>query len=252
MKIDLTDCTFLIPVHFDHKDRKFNLDMPLCMLQKNFNTNIIVGEQGGDKFEYVSKWVTYVKFDYKHFHRTKMLNQMAKSTKTPIIINNDADCHVAPMAMLRAVEMIREGKADFVYPYEYLFVRVRKVFHKELYKHYDLAEFAPIMRGVDTRSRPSLGGIVLFNKESFFRGGGENENMVSYCPEDIERYERFTRLDFRHKRIKGHLYHLDHWCGPNSNKTNPFYKRGVDELIKIREMNREELINYVNSWEWAK
>jgi predicted glycosyltransferase involved in capsule biosynthesis len=249
MKVDLRDTTFLIPVNYDHRDRKDNLDLLLKMITKIFDTNIIVGEQGGRKFEYVSKYVTYMNFDYKDFHRTKMLNEMAKASKTPIIVNQDVDCHVVPAAMLRAVDMIRRDEADFVYPYQYLFVRVKKEYHQDIHKHYDLAAVGHIKRGVDTKSRPSLGGIVLFNREKFLANGGENEAFVSYSPEDLERYERFKMLDLRCRRVRGHLYHLEHFKGVNSTTANPHYEAGVQELLKIRDMTRQELIEYVNSWQ---
>src|ERR1019366_7610418 len=57
--LDIQDITFTIPVFFDNKDRKQNLDLIVCMLQSSFKTNIIVGEQGGNRLQYMSQWCQY-------------------------------------------------------------------------------------------------------------------------------------------------------------------------------------------------
>jgi hypothetical protein len=251
-RIDLKDVTITIPVKYDHDDRKKNLESTVCLLQKNFNVNIIIGEQGSDKFQYFDQWAKYIKFDYPEFHRTAMLNRMAEEATTDIVINYDADVNVPPMQLLKAVELLRTNNADFVYPYEYLFVRVPKSKHNDLFKTYDLFEFAHIKNGVDTKTRPSVGGMVLINRRKFLECGGENEAFISYCPEDIERFERFTKLGLKCKRTRGRLYHLDHYVGINSSKSNPFYEAGVKELDKVRSMDKEELKEYVLSWPWYK
>jgi hypothetical protein len=248
MKIDLRDTTFVIPVKFDHADRRRNLELVVCMLQRDFDTTIIIGEQGGNTFEYMSKWCKYVRFEDEEFRRTKFINCMAGMCETDIFVNLDSDVLIAPMQLLTAVEAVRSGDYEFAYPYQYAFVRVPKIKHRNIYPHYDLAAFAPIMNGSDTLVRPSVGGAVIFNKEVFQRYGGENENFVSFSPEDVERYERFTRLGCRCFRPKGHLYHLDHHVGVNSSKQNPFYQQGVDELQKERQMNIDELKAYVKTW----
>lgn len=249
-RIDLRDVTITIPVAFDHKDRMDNLELTICLIQKNFDTNIIICEQGGNHFEKFSQWCKYMKFEGDTFHRTKMLNDMAKEATTEIVVNYDADVNLAPMQFLQAVELLRTKEADFVYPYEYLFVRVPKNKHKQIFPHYDLAAFAPITTGMDTKTRPSVGGCVLFNRRKFLEQGGENENFVSFCPEDVERYERFTRLGLRCKRVRGHLYHLDHHIGVNSSTANPHYEKGQKELEKVRQMTNDQLREYIISWPW--
>jgi hypothetical protein len=249
-RINLKDVTFLIPLHFDHEDRLKNLELTVCLLQKNFDTNFIFGEQGGNKFEHFSKWGKYINFSDDTFHRTKFLNAMTNEATTDIVANWDADVNVSPMQLLRSVELIRTNNSDFVYPYEYLFVRVHKSRHKDIFPHYDLAAFAPIMTGVDTKTRPSVGGAVLFNRIKFLEGGSENENFVSYGPEDVERYERFTKLGYKCTRVKGHLYHLDHYVGINSSKSNPFYEQNEKELTKVRSMTKDQLREYTISWPW--
>ncbi len=249
-RIDLSDVTFTIPVHYDHDDRKWNLELVICLLQQNFRTNIIIGEQGSDFFKYTEHWGEYIKFEDKEFHRTKFLNHMASVATTDIVVNLDADVMVAPAQLLQAVELIRENKADMVYPYQYLFARIPKIFRNRVFPKYDLEAFRKIGKGNDTPHRPSYGGMVVYNRRLFLENGGENEYCVSYSPEDYERFERFTKLGLRIERVNGNLYHFDHHIGINSSTSNPHYHKGVTELEKAKSYTVEQLKEYVATWEW--
>lgn len=255
-KINLTDTTFTIPVMYDSKDRKYNLDLCVCMLQTNFNTNIIVGEQGGNKFEYHSQWSTYRNFNLQYFHRTKMLNDMAMQSETPYIANWDADVIIAPMQIYLTIQRLREGE-DMVFPYDGRFARLPREWFKPIEQLMDIGAIGDT-EPKGKRGRPvpesSVGGAVFFNKESFIEGGMENEYMISFGPEDCERNDRFSKLGFKiaalEDRVKGCLYHIDHWCGPDSSKHNPFFAANHLEIEKIRAMSREELRLYVDSFPW--
>lgn len=250
-KVDLKDVTFTIPSHYDHPDRKENLELSICLLQKAFDTNIIVGEQGDDKhFEHTKDWCRYMYFNYADFHRTKMLNEMAKASKTSIVVNWDADVALPPAQIWQAVEKLRKNNADMVYPYEYLFARINRVFRRQIFPDYDLSVYKRNTKGTDTLQNPSMGGAVFFNKKSFLDGGGENEKFISYGPEDRERYERFTKLGYRISRIKGNLYHFDHYIGINSSTRNPHYQKSSQEYEKIKQLSQSVLKSYVDTWPW--
>lgn len=265
-KIDLKDCTFTVPVLHDHSDRKKNLDLSVCMLQKDFETNIIIGEQGGNVFKYMEQWCTYMPFpDMKVFHRTKMLNDMAMAAETPFIANWDADVIIPPMQLYMAMLKLRNG-ADMVFPYDGRFARLeRKDWFKPIEKLLDIAAIGdtePKGRRGKPVPESSVGGAVFFNKESFIEGGMENEYMISFGPEDCERNDRFTTLGFRIERVGidengncgkglgGCLYHINHWCGPDSSRRNPFFRPNHEELNKIRLMSKDELRLYVDTWAW--
>ena len=55
-KIDLKDVTFTIPVNVEHSDRKENIELAIKHLTNNFDTNIIVGEQGSNKLKGSMQW----------------------------------------------------------------------------------------------------------------------------------------------------------------------------------------------------
>lgn len=253
-KLPLKDMTFTVPVFFDHKDRKQNLDLSVCMLQTAFDTNIIIGEQGSHTFGYMEQWAQYRWFAYKFFHRTKMLNQMAEMAETPYIANWDCDVVIPPLQIYMAVVKLRMAAADMVFPYDGRFARLpRTPWFPALQKALDIGvvkDTAPKgKRGKDV-PESSVGGAVFFNKQKFIEGGMENENMISFGPEDCERNDRFTALGYKVGRVGGCLYHIDHFIGPNSSKGNPYFRANHREFDKVRSMQPSELRAYVNTWAW--
>lgn len=246
--LDLRDVTFTIPVHYDHQDREENLNTVLTYILQNFDTNIIVGEQGGDEFSYVdcgknTTWMEFPEMDV--FHRTKMLNDMCKASKGEIIVNYDADIIVPIIQILQAVKLCRKG-VGMVYPYDGRFARIPRELQSEPLHAFDVSKF-PGSREYDPKS---VGGCVFFRKDVFIKNGMENEYFISYGPEDTERWERMEKLGVEIKRIKGPLYHLDHWVGPNSSGMNPYFGRNYEQLEYIRNLTKEQLEEYIKSWKW--
>lgn len=253
-KLDLKDVTFTIPVSFDSKDRKQNLDLSVCLLQMDFDTNIIMGEHGGDSFKYFEKWCKYVKFEEEFFHRTKFLNEMCKMSDTPIVVNFDCDVMMPPLQIWLAVERIRSGESDMVYPYDGRFARVpRNPWFKTMEKRLDVGFFGgEKFKGTGHNDLMSVGGCVLVDKKKFIEAGMENEGFVSWSPEDVERFHRWNLLGYKVDRINGVLYHMDHWVGPNSSDNHGHAQQGRLEWQKVKSLNKQQLQKYVSTWSWAK
>jgi SAM-dependent methyltransferase len=248
-KIDLKDVTFTIPVSYDHPDRKQNLDLSVCLLQRDFDTHVIVMEQGGEKFSYMKQYCRYERLEGKDFHRTKMLNQMAELSETDLIVNFDCDTVLPVMQILQSVEKLREG-ADMVYPFDGRSARVPRNWFGRVEKYLDAGIFGVTQfKGMDAYN--SVGHCIFFRKDSFIEGGMENEYFISFGPEDVERYERFTRLGFKVERVKGPVYHMDHFIGVNSGNRNPYFKKNWAELEKIRQMTDRQLQDYVKDFSWT-
>lgn len=263
-KIPLPDVTFMIPVYYDHPDRKQNLNLSVCMLQRDFDLQkdqIIVMENDSAKFTNQEAHCKYIRSAHRYFHRTRMLNDMAKMATTSIIVNWDADVFIAPLQVWLSVDYLEYYGADFVYPYDGRFARVTRKdgmesdWYKALCKHLDVGIFRNIThfgkKGKEMATS-SVGGAVVMSKQAFIQAGMENEHMISYAPEDCERWDRWHKLDFEVRRVTGKLYHMDHFCGATSSSKNPFFVSNHAELDKIRAMSEKDLQAYVRTWPWAK
>jgi hypothetical protein len=257
-KIDLRDVCFTIPVSYDHEDRKENLDLCIAILRKNFDCEIIVSEQGSEpKFNYLqeSERVNKYIFDTQggKFHRTKMLNDMAKATECPIIFNWDADVLIAPFQILESVNQLRNG-ADMSFPYKWAFARMpRAQWFTKIRDYEDIGLVGSTrFNGMNTNDVTSVGGAVGFRKKSFFEGGMENENFISYGPEDVERMIRFRKLGYKIERsLGGCLYHIDHYVGPNSSSKHTYFKANRGECERVEIMSKDELEVYLSTWPWV-
>lgn len=252
-RLDLRDVTFTIPVYIDHNHRRQNVALTVCMLQRDLDTNIIIGEQGSRVLAHMAKYAQYVDFGkLRAFHRTRMLNEMAQLATTGIVVNYDCDVVLPPIQLWLAAEKIRNGN-DMVYPYDGRFARVPRTWFPKLEKALDLGIFGDTKftgKNGHTMATTSVGGAIMFNRQSFLNGGGENEFMISFGPEDWERNYRFKALGYTVTRVDGSLYHMDHWCGPNSSSRNPYFRQNHNELDKVRAMKDDELEAYVTSWPW--
>lgn len=260
-KYDLRDVTFTIPVMYDHLDRKQNLDLNVCLLQRAFDTNVVIFEsvfaygEKEPKFQYMEEYCQY-RFAYNEvFFRTWMLNSMMIDADTPIVANWDADVAVPEVQIMVAVEMIRRDRADGAYPYDGRFARVnRKEWFAKLEKELDLGIYKSIPFKGSVPSAHSVGGAVIWNKAKYCAIGGENEKFISHAPEDAERWNRAHMLDLRLFRVTGQLFHMDHWVGPNSSNRHghkPNNDKVWGEFLAIKERgNKEEMWDYVKSWPW--
>lgn len=241
-RLNISDTTFIIPVSYDHDDRIENLNLVTNHLINNFETNIQVIEQGGIKFMYTNEFAIYRNVKYSEFHRTKMINDCAKFINTPYVVNYDADILINPVQIWYSVQLLRQGK-DIVYPYNGIFNHISRTLIQFLKRnlYYLITSYYP-------SAKESFGGAIFMNRESFLNAGGENEKFISFGPEDAERYHRFIKLGLNVVRVNGPIYHLDHYRGINSSKSNPFITSNRIEWHKVRNMSKEDLIEYVKTW----
>lgn len=247
VKYDLTNTTFIIPVFNDHRDRRHNLLLTVAFLLKHFNTNIIIGEQGGRAFEYFNDYsgVKYVQFTYEQWHRTKMINDMCKMAKTPITVNWDCDNMIAPAQIIEAVKAIEKG-ADIAYPFDGNVYRVHRHVFPQVAKTLDVDSID--LSKCRHTAHSSVGHCLLMNNKSFLKAGGENEKFISWGPEDSERYDRFNTLGLKVVRIKGAVFHMDHYVGPTSSGRHEHFRNNIREHNKVKEMKKAELEQYISTW----
>ncbi len=193
---------------------------------------------------YVHEYAYYTSFEGKEFHRTKMINEVAKSYPCKYIVNWDADMILNPVQIWYSVTQLRRG-SDIVYPYDGNFKHISKADKHHLAKNHYWLVNAKL-----TGPTMSWGGAIFMNRESFLSVGGENEKFISWGPEDAERYNRFLKLGLKVVRLNGSIYHLDHYRGKNSGRMNKHLAANRIEWHKIEVMESEALRKYVSAWPW--
>lgn len=250
-KNNLEDVTFTIPVRYDTDDRIKNITFVIEFLRYHFDTNILVLEEAKEKkFDWVDAEYIFNQTDDPNLHRTKCLNDMAKISKTPYIVNYDTDVVLDPQAYITARDLLKENKAEMVYPYAGKFFDVpRKYLNILRENEYDVSKIK--MKDIHLNHPESLGGAIFWNKEKFIEIGMENENFKSWGWEDNERFYRSKKLGVKIKRTEGHLYHLTHERLEDSRPKNRHYNNNMIEMQKIKDMSADKLKNLVQKWKWC-
>ena len=222
----------------------------------------------------------------EQMHRSKYLNLMLSTTKTDIVINQDVDVLIPIHSYLEAINKIKKEGYDLVYPFQkgisqkMVFVGSMKgnlalsKSDKDKYQksrqwffdfmrnnRYDLKKIEKISTPWNNSDLRTLTGGKVFIKEwnagyghcsifqtkSYKEGYGENENIVSYGPDDFERYERFKSLGYKITHLgqdKHKVYHLEHYRNNDSNANNIFFEKNNKEYEKIKSMTKEEIKSY--------
>ncbi len=257
-KIDLTDVTVIMPIRIDSQVRLGNLNVILGYLTDNANVQMIVLEadtiRQAPVLNHPDILYLFHKDDDPVFHHTRYRNEMIKTSKTPIIAVWDVDV-IAPLdQVLEAVEKIRNQEAVLSWPYNGICYDVPHETGSEFGKSRDMDvltfrknDLSPMFGGLTT------GGLFFANREKYMKAGMENEHIYGWGPEDAERLKRVTILGLPVHRVRGELYHLWHPRGYNSGNFDPHREMACfKEYLKICRCSRDELLNYIDTWEWIR
>lgn len=249
MAANLKQMTFMIPVRIDSPDRHNNINYVVEFLIRNFDSNIIVYENGPVP-TYENKHRVQHIFEHNHgpFHRTRYLNIMTRMATTDLVANYDCDVIFPLKQITRAYQILQLGEADAVFPYDGYFVNIMRYQLLSKAPNYNVDHLNPDEYANFGKS--SMGGALFWNKKKLIAGGMENENFVSWGCEDWERIKRFSKLGFCIGRVKGPLYHINHARSVDSDERNPFYNKNVAEFQKIENMPAEGLREYIKTWPW--
>lgn len=223
----MDDITFLILVRLDSIERLENilivteyisgLKFPILVLESSsFNNRILI--------KLLKKEVQYsFREDYDPIlFRTKYLNQMVQSVKTPLIAVWDSDVIVSFDQIITAIQLLTNSEADFVIPYKKQALDTTPIIRKLFLEDGKLETLEQNRKKMKEMYAPNpLGGAFLANRESYIKAGMENEDFYGWGMEDGERFYRWQRLGYNIKRVPGPLYHLSHTRGINSTFHNP-------------------------------
>lgn len=273
--INLNDLTIAIPVKIESSDRYNNLKIVLGYINNYFHTNIKIIEESPDdpKIDFLDD-LKNLNIDYKFyqvdskqpFHRTKYLNEMIFSTNTKVVSNYDSDVFLPVKTYIDVVNSILKNDFDFIYPY--FFGNGQKQLHYSKWyqsrfaqsEHYPMWKFVQDwnINHFDTDEEhvkiwPSAYGHSLFaNTEIYKKAFGENEEFISYGPEDQERAYRFQKLGYKVHWYDGYVYHIEHMRTNDSAMTNPYYKNNCDIFEYVKKLSEEQLVSYYQQREYLK
>lgn len=236
-KQNLLDATFLILARLDSIDRMENILAVTKFLSSHFETNICVSEfsayNNGLLEKLLCKNIRYT-FHEDHdpiLYRTRFLNQMTRSVETPFVAVWDTDVIVPVVQLVKAMELLRSGEADFVYPYEKQFLNVPQILRKMYLQQGKIDILEQNSKKMKEMYTPNpLGGAFLANLQAYRESGLENENFYGWGLEDGERYYRWENHGYKIQRVTGPLFHLNHERGINSAFQNP-----DQQLLKLKE-----------------
>ena len=255
-KVDLTDVTFVIPLRIDSLERLENIVGVCGYLHTYLKTNIMICEADTTDSGLLRKMlgetaVTYFVTDRKSsFHRTYYINELVRHATTPLVAVWDADVVVGIDQLCSAVESLRSGAYEFVYPYDGRFLDTDVSHRRRFLEQLDcttLRLHADSMRLPYTDK--ACGGGFLANREAYFKVGLENERFTSWGPEDGERLKRWRTLGMRIGWVRGELFHLYHPRGKNSQFRSEKEKvKLLAEADRTGAMSKEVLEKEVAIW----
>lgn len=253
--IGLEDVTVILVLKVDCERRFRNARTVLGFLDHHFKTKVFIVESGPSRLDFLSEMknleIKHVMLENEErFHRTRYINMMLEQVETPVVANHDIDVVLPVSSYVESRDMIVGGHADVVYPYGF------GDFSVPVPMSFD--QFGFRRGGYDTRSlfgdkSPSkFGHCVFFDTDHYRKRGGENEEFVSYGPEDIERAIRFKSLGSRVVWLDGLVYHFEHPRGEDSSSKNSYFKSNLDLCHRIAGGGRKQICEHYASAEYLK
>lgn len=252
----MKELTFIIPVRIESEDRLKNLEITLSYLNHHFDTNIFIYESDKiQKADFSKKYknVTYF-FNQDNddfFHRTLFLNRMLNEVKTPIVVNYDADVILPAKTYIECYNLLLNNRHDLIYPYGHGSYQKKVNYNGRdiINKTHDVIGLA---QNDYEESMSICGHCQFFKTDIYKKGGMENENFISYGPEDSERMFRFSKMGYRVFWYTDYVYHLEHTRSQNSDNTNPHFQHNSDLYAQIRSFSLGDLLTYYNSMSYLK
>lgn len=254
--IDLSSATFLIAVRIDSSDRLENLEIVIGYLIKHFNASISVME-----VDYDSKVSNFIKNNSHYifresedpiFRHTQINNELIHACRTTVAIIYDVDVILPPTQLEKSLQLLTLGNNSFSIPYDGTFQQV-DYYNKRLFKNnLDISFLESGHDHYATFTKGSVGGCFVLDVSEYKKCGMDNENIVGYGHEDIERYQRLKKLGYSIPRVEGTLYHLYHSRGRNSyffdDKT---MVKSYEEFFKTCSLSGGELTQEIAAWPWS-
>jgi hypothetical protein len=255
--INLKNTTFIIPVFIESIDRLNNCITVLSYLNYHFNTNVIIHEMYDkeSKLNFLKKFknlnIKHIKEKNTtgHYHRTRQLNEMLSMVETDVVCNYDIDVVLPINTYIISEYLLKNSIFDVVYPYGDGFYQVQvpqSISKDEFDVNFSIDELT------GDKEKAEFGHCQFFKTDIYKGIGGENENFISYGPEDKERFLRCLKFNLKIHRIYDFVYHFEHSRSFNSNENNSYFQKNKELCEKIEKMNYDQFIQYYNGLDYIK
>jgi predicted glycosyltransferase involved in capsule biosynthesis len=235
-KYEMPELAFILHYRKDSEDREKNLRNVLKFLKENFEANIVVVAEHLQRFD-APHWIvrnfkvrctSWLNDD--EFKKCKSFNDGAAETTEKILCFWDVDVIIDPKFINTSYQIILEGKADHVYPFNGTFIDVNKELFPELLdQKFDLLNelYRQKHEWLEFASGESPGGCNMISREAFERIEGYDERFIGWGFEDNDFYQRSLKANnlLRFSDPDAICWHMHHDQAIRTE--NPHYMRNL-------------------------
>ena len=186
------------------------------------------------------------------FHRTAWSNRMVLRTPEQVIAICHADVYVPDAQVAEAARAIERGE-KYVAAFgdetdQWGLMRANEKYLRHMQADGDPAAILTDDTLLDFPFKRRLGsysGMVFLDREFYVAAGMDNEKIIGWGPEEVERHIRLTRLGSGYRRIAGWCAHMPH-DGAYSQVEQR--ERNSREFQRIHCITREMMLQEVARW----
>lgn len=261
--------TFMLPVKIDSLDRERNFKIVINHLLSNYDCPIQLVE--ADEYMKVSNLIPKddrIIYSFEKirkndpFHKTKYLNKMIFESKTEFVASYDIDVIFNPESIRECVIQLTKENFDVVYPFGYdkqdqimcilnKNINTEEILSKNI--HINPSNMVKSNYFIYNINTTECGHCHICRKKTYLEIFMENENFISWGPEDKELYNRFLVLGYKIKHLTGNkVFHLEHSRGSDSGYLNPHIIQNNLLWEKIKKMNKQEILSYYSNQDYFK
>ncbi len=261
----MMDLTFLIPTRIETEDRLRNIISSVTYLLRNIPAKVIVKEVSNRsifKFRALPEIKKYANVDnLTHifeenddplFCKSKILNDLIVASDTKIVANYDADCILPISSYHEAYQLINDGHADVVYPYQCGIYQWCADYDMQIYSEFINKLDTSVLDKKKRLSNSTIGWSQFISRQKYIDSFLMNENFISWGCEDDEFYYRMSILGNRIARVNDYVYHLEHSRTHNSWFSNPNFNNNYQLWNKIKTFDRNQLLSYYKDQEYLQ
>ena len=260
------DLTFLIPTRIETEDRLRNIISSVSYLLRHVPAKVIVKEVSGRetfKFRAIPEIRKYANTDNLTylfeenndplFCKSKVLNDLIVASDTKVVANYDADCILPITSYKEAYDLIDQGHADVVYPYQCGIYQWCSEYNMEIFDQFVKSwDGTSVLDKNKSLSNSTIGWCQFVDRQKYIDSYMMNENFVSWGCEDDEFYFRMSTLGNRIARVNNYVYHLEHARTHNSWFSNPNFNNNWQLWHRIKTFDRNQLVNYYENQDYLK